>query len=219
MGDTPESLAREVAERIQLRDFAFFDDTFPLWVDGKTHGPEVCHFTPKHLSILRNVGNVFATENTFDSIKELVGHALQFAYIISPNADIGDKRKTKRWMRANKRINPAKLVESVLAYRKRELSEAMRENEKQGHGKPVKRSALEPLKNESLFIGLVHQFGVHYHWDMRTVMNTPFLVLHSLQRCIFNDAARRANLPTISTADEIEVRALTAMEEAEKGKN
>lgn len=219
MPDTPESLAREVAERIQLRDFAFFDDTFPLWNDGKTQGPEVCHFTPKHLSILRNVGNVFATDNRFETIPELIGHALQFAYVISPQSDIGDRRKTKRWMRQNKRIDKIKLVESVIEYRKRELSEAMRENEKEGDCKPPKRNPLEPLRNESLFIGLVHQFGMHYHWDMKTVMNTPFLVLHSLQRCIFNDAARRANLPTISTADEIEVRALNAMEEAEKEKS
>ena len=195
-------IATEIAEQITLRDFAIVDRPFPMYVHGETVGPMVVHFTPAKLAVLRSVENMFACKP--DANCDPYEHARQFAWICSTSGRIGDKSGLKVWLRENAHHKPKDLIEGIIEYLGREFSEAAKGDDserKESRQIDPLFEMLETLERESIYVDLIHTFGSKYGWTPETTLNQPFLILHALQRAIYNEHAQREKQPTISKAD------------------
>ena len=208
-------IATEIKEQITLRDFAVLGRAFPLFVYDGVRGPDVVHFTPAKLAELRSVENMFVSKP--DELCNPLAHARQFAWICSPNGKIGDEAGLKTWLKANAHHSAENLIKGILEYLGREFSEAARDSAENRSEKPKKDKIvelLESLENESIYVNLIHTFGSKYGWAPEVTLNQPFLILHSLQRAIYNEHAQQAKQPTMSKADRYNARIVKEINES-----
>ena len=208
-------IATEIKEQITLRDFAVLGRAFPLFVYDGVRGPDVVHFTPAKLAELRSVENMFVSKP--DELCNPLAHARQFAFICSQNGKIGDEAGLKTWLKANAHHSAENLIRGILEYLGREFSEAAKDSSdtrKDDDEKDKVFDLLTALEDESIYINLIHTFGSKYGWTPEITLNQPFLVLHALQRAIYNEQARQAKQPTMSKADRYNARIVKEINES-----